>query len=115
MSGANDGTFLTKTNVGGKKKSKKNRDDDSPTARAAMALQMLNGKQDQSLALAIRDTQTHTFDARKLGQIAEDELNQTEKDMQNMYKELEELENMIKGNVDLTEMDSLMKSTTEVI
>lgn len=76
---------------------------------------MLNNKEDPELALELRDEVHVLTDSRNLGQVAEDELNQTEKDMQNLYKELELLEEQIKGHADLDEMDSLMKSTNDVI
>lgn len=114
-SSAADNTFLTKPKVSEKKKSKAARQDDKLTAKAAMALQLLNNKEDPELALELRDEVHHLTDSRNLGQIAEDELNQTESEMRNLYRELEALEEQIKGNADLDEMDSLMKSTNDVI
>lgn len=112
ISSAPDHTFLTKPKIIDTKKKPTKRDEESPTARAAMALALMNNKEDKEL-LAIESY--NQVDSRKLGQIAEDELNQTEKEMHNMMKELNEIEDMIKGNTDLGEMDTLMKSTNEVI
>jgi hypothetical protein len=40
-------------------------------------------------------------DTRNVGQIAMDEINSTEREMAMMFKELNDLEDQIKGNVDL--------------
>ena len=45
------GMFLTKTKTKKNKKKGNDEDIDSPTARAAKALMMLNDKEDQALAL----------------------------------------------------------------
>lgn len=104
--------------VTGVKPKDKTTNPDSSTELAAMALSLINKKDDKDLQLELRD-QMHDLKSitrgKNIGEIAMFEIEQTETDMKNMFKELDDLQNQIKGNIDLKEMENLMKSTNEVM
>ena len=55
------------------------------------------------------------MDLSNPSELAIQEVNRTEREMNAMMQELNDIENQIKGNKDLKEMENLMKTTNEVI
>lgn len=119
-------TFLTGANINEKKKKRDDSSDssDSPprnkadlnTQKAAMALAIMNGKKDKYLQDSSDDEYegygyTSNFPERE----AERDANKLEEEMNVMMKELNDLEDMIKGNKDLKTMQNLMGVTQQVV
>lgn len=48
-------------------------------------------------------------------ELAQQEIDRTEREMNAMMKELYDIEEQIRGNLDLKEMETLMKTTNEVM
>lgn len=102
------GTFITRTQDAGKHRAKKKKRDssssssdgmqqrpESPTARAARALAVMNRKDDSDMAVVPYDDESiYAFPERG---VFEDQA-RLEDEMNQMFKELTEMEGMIKGN-----------------
>lgn len=85
---------------------------ESPTARAAKALALMNKKPDSDMPVVPYDSDSiYAFPERE---VYEDQA-RLEGEMNQMFKELTDMENMIKGNRDLKAMDTLKDTTKEVI
>lgn len=107
MASANQGTFITRTKAARKKRSgsssSSSSDDmkkrpDSPTTRAAMALELMNKKKDSDLAVVPFDEKSQkSYSKRPEKELLEDQ-ERLEQEMNAMMKELTEMEEMIKGN-----------------
>ena len=65
---------------------------------------------DEVLAIA-----NHSYSRKNLQDEAMDEADRLEHEMNDMYRELEDMQKMIEGNKDLQCMESLMGTTQEVI
>lgn len=92
--------------------------DDSPTAMAARALAIINNKVDEGIEEEELKDEVHDLtdrESRKLGRLAIEEISKTEREMAKMFLELNELEDQIKGNIDLSEIENIMKLTSEVM
>ena len=85
----------------------------SPTARAAQALAIMNKTDDKELEDEYGDEVKPMY--RNIGEQAFDEVSQLEKEMGLMFKDLNELEDRIKENKDLNEMQNLMKTTNQAM
>jgi len=101
----NQGTFITRTKEARKKKPRDSSSSssssggpqrpESPTARAAQALALMNKKDDPALPVVPYDSESiHAHPERELF----DDQARLESEMNAMFKELEEMEDMIKGN-----------------
>lgn len=104
MVSGNQGTFITRTKDAGKKKQRDSSSSssdsmrkrpESPTTRAAQALALMNKKEDKDLAVVAFDSES--IYARPEREVFEDQA-RLEDEMNAMFKELEEMEDMIKGN-----------------
>ena len=84
----------------------------SPTTRAAQALAIMNKKVDEPNEVVPYDSDSiYAFPERG---VFEDQ-SKLEQEMNLMFKELEEMQEMIRGNKDLKVMDTLKDTTKEVI
>jgi len=137
MSSATEGnkaTFITRTQVieearerpisrSGVIKEMREREErpDSPTTRAAKALEMLNNHRDEGIHSSDDESdedidKNYTIGKyRHLGDEALAEAEKLEGEMNAMFKELNQMENHIKANKDLRSMETLMDTTKEVI
>ena len=104
------GTFITGTKVG---KVQFKDPTDSPTARAAKALAIMNNKEDEGILDNIHIEER--FSLLSPGDQALEDISRTEQEMNQMFKELNELEDLIKGNKDLKQIENLMSITNETI
>lgn len=104
MVSGNQGTFITRTKDAGKKKQRDSSSSssdsmrkrpESPTARAAQALALMNKKEDKDLPVVAYDSES--IYAHPEREVFEDQA-RLEDEMNAMFKELEEMEDMIKGN-----------------
>lgn len=104
------GTFITGTRVN-------KADPDSPTAKAAKALAIINNQPIEEepvpeMALAIKDNMPVFSNP---GDEVLYSLTQTEHEMNMMFKDLNDLEERIKGNKDIKQMEVLMETTNEAL
>jgi len=108
--------FITKTKTKKGKGSYKDKPE-SPTALAAKALMIMN-KDPNEEALEVIKPINFSEEVQKYltpaDQVMED-VSRHEREMNQMFLELNDLEDMIKGNKDLKEMESLMGVTNETI
>lgn len=104
MASGNQGTFITRTKDARKKQQRDSSSSssdsmrqrpESPTARAAQALALINKKEDKDLAVVAYDSES--IYAHPEREVFEDQA-RLEDEMNAMFKELEEMEDMIKGN-----------------
>lgn len=119
------GTFITRTKDAGRKKKQRDSSSSStssseamkmrpmsPTTRAAQALAILNKKVDEPKAVVPYDSESiYAFPEKSVYEDQE----KLENEMNAMFKELEEMQEMIRGNRDLKVMDTLKDTTKEVI
>jgi len=83
---------------------------ESPTAMAARALALMNKQEDEALAVAIPGEE-----GGRLEDVALAETEQLEREMNEMFRELSDMESMIQGNKDLKSVQGLMDSTKDVV
>ena len=115
--------FITGAKVGSKKKKQK----ESPTARAAKALAIMNGEMPPMALMKKPDSSDDSSEEKdevmaigytgkkQIQDEAIEEADRLEKEMNDMYRELEDMQKMIEGNKDLKCMENLMGTTQEVI
>ena len=122
-------TFITGAKVKGKQQ-------DSPMTRAAKALAMMNGEfifrgeAPPSMAMVRKPVESsdsdnediealaianYSYSGKNLQDEVLDDCDRLEREMNDMYRELEEMQKMIAGNKDLKVMETLMGTTQEVI
>lgn len=109
-----DNFFITKTKNKGKAKYQDR--PESPTALAAKALAIMNDDPEENQQLEVikplsEEVQRYLSPA---DQVIE-EVSRHEREMNQMFLELNDLEDMIKGNNDLRKMEDLMEVTNETI
>ena len=109
--------FITGAKVGSKKKK------ESPTARAAKALAIMNGEMPPMSLVPRPDSSDDSSEdkdevmaigyggKKQLQDEAIEEADRLEKEMNDMYRELEDMQKMIAGNKDLKVMENLMGTT----
>lgn len=109
--------FITGAKTSKKGKAQfKGGDPDSPTARAAKALAIMSGEADDTIPQDDGHSDSRSVMSYKTpGEQVQAELDQTEADMNKMFLELNDLEDMIKGNKDLKTMKELMGVTNDVM